>query len=101
MTRMNRRDFSTAFGLGATGLAMQSLLAEESPVVPHHPATAKSVILLFMSGGPSQVDTFDPKPELTRWHGRQLPFDNLQTERRTGFANISNNLHAPGGARNP
>ncbi len=41
---------------------------------------------LFMNGGPSQVDTFDPKPMLNKLHGQPLPGNNLRTERRTGHA---------------
>ncbi len=52
----------------------------------HFPGRAKSVIHVFLNGGMSQVDTFDPKPELTRRGGEMLPYDNLQTERRTGVA---------------
>ena len=44
-----------------------------SPRPPHFPARAKRVIFLFMPGGPSQVDTFDPKPRLTRDHGKPSP----------------------------
>ncbi len=51
---------------------------------PHFPAKAKRVIHIFMNGGPSHVDTFDPKPELTRYHGKALPMDHLNTERKTG-----------------
>jgi hypothetical protein len=40
---------------------------------PHFQARAKRVIFLFMNGGPSQVDTFDPKPELVKWEGQRLP----------------------------
>jgi hypothetical protein len=53
---------------------------------PHFLATAKHVVHLFMNGGASQVDTFDPKPELKRLHGKTLPVRNLRTERRTGHA---------------
>lgn len=74
----------SVLGFGAVGL--MSLLAEEgllcaddgSPVhagQSHFPATAKSVIFLFMSGGPSQVDTFDPKPLLTKLEGQAVPDD--------------------------
>src|SRR5439155_11511221 len=52
----------------------------------HFPARAKRVIHIFANGGPSHVDTFDPKPELTRLHGQALPMDNLKTERHTGAA---------------
>ncbi len=44
-----------------------------APVTPHFPATAKAVISLFMQGGPAQMDSFDPKPELSRLDGRPLP----------------------------
>ncbi len=57
-----------------------------TPRAPHFPAKAKRVIHIFANGGPSHVDSFDPKPELTRLHGQPLPVDNLKTERRTGAA---------------
>ena len=44
-----------------------------APKQPHFPARAKSVIFMFMEGGPSQLDLFDPKPELKKWHGKSLP----------------------------
>ncbi len=85
-------------GFGALGLAQllgQSGLLETAaaadsvnplaPKRPHFAAKAKRVIHLFMNGGPSHVDTFDPKPELTKRHGQELPF-NLKTERKTGAA---------------
>lgn len=56
-----------------------------APRKPHFPGRAKAVIHLFMNGGPSHVDTFDPKPELTRLHGKKLP-KMLRTERPTGAA---------------
>ncbi|MCA9118336.1 MAG: DUF1501 domain-containing protein, partial [Planctomycetaceae bacterium] len=84
-------------GLGALGLAGilsdERLLAAASkgaaanPLAarePHFPARAKRVIHLFMNGGPSQVDTFDPKPMLTRYNGQKPPAAELKTERRTG-----------------
>ena len=54
-----------------------------SPKKPHFEAKAKRVIFLFMSGGPTHVDTFDPKPELTRLHGQKLPasFGPVKTRR--------------------
>lgn len=68
---------------GAVGmLALAELLGEanparaaERPAVarPHHPPRARSIIYLFMHGGPSQVDTFDPKPSLTRYDGTPPP----------------------------
>lgn len=56
------------------------------PKAPHFPAKAKHVIHLFMNGGPSHVDTFDPKPLLEEWAGKEIPSGNLKTERPTGAA---------------
>src|SRR5262249_15816432 len=50
---------------------------------PHFPARAQRVVHLFMNGGPSHVDTFDPKPLLAKYHGKPLPSPNLRTERKT------------------
>ena len=44
-----------------------------APKKPHFPAKAKSVIFLFQEGGPSQIDLYDPKPALRKWHGQPLP----------------------------
>jgi hypothetical protein len=85
------------WGLGLLGLAdllcteearsaPRTLLNPLAPKAPHFPAKAKHVIHLFMNGGPSHVDTFDPKPALARYAGRALPMPNLRTERRTGAA---------------
>ena len=57
-----------------------------APRLPHFAPRAKRVVHLFMNGGPSQVDTFDPKPALDRYHGQPLPLSNLRTERKTGAA---------------
>ncbi len=51
---------------------------------PHHPPRAKRVIFLFMNGGLSQVDSFDPKPALEKYDGQPLPGGPVATERRTG-----------------
>src|SRR6185369_3575805 len=53
---------------------------------PHFPAKAKRMIHLFMNGGPSHIDTFDPKPSLQKYAGQNLPTPNLATERKTGAA---------------
>src|SRR3954470_10308155 len=53
---------------------------------PQFAAKAKRVIHLFMNGGPSHVDTFDPKPALEKYAGQSLPMPNLATERKTGAA---------------
>jgi hypothetical protein len=80
-------------GMGFGGLALANLLgntasAEETGGASrtHFPGRAKHIIHVFLNGGVSQVDTFDPKPELTRRAGQMLPFENLQTERKTGVA---------------
>lgn len=90
MRAINRRTFSLGCGLGAGTLAVRSLLADEAGA-PHHAATARSVILLFMSGGPSQVDTFDPKPELARLAGKDVPESiatNVPKIKRAGLKNL-------------
>src|SRR6188768_3913887 len=79
---IDRRTMLRHSGLGLGTLALSLLLAEERQLLADEegrldPATlkgqTKSVILLFMGGGPSQVDTFDPKPELARLHGKDVP----------------------------
>ena len=52
----------------------------------HFAAKAKQVVHLFMNGGPSHLDTFDPKPMLKKYHGKTLPGPTLRTERKTGAA---------------
>ena len=72
-----------ASAIGFGNIALLSMLARESqanstnplaPKLPQYPARAKRVIFVFLHGGPSQVDTFDPKPLLNRDHGKPLPF---------------------------
>ena len=53
---------------------------------PHFEPRAKNVIFLFMNGGVSQVDTFDPKPALEKYDGQPMPTGTIETERRTGAA---------------
>jgi hypothetical protein len=77
---LTRRDLFRSVPGGIAGAALASLLADEArasavhtdlkPRKPHHAAKAKSVIHLFQNGGPSQMDLFDPKPELDRLHGK-------------------------------
>jgi hypothetical protein len=62
-----------------------------SPMPPHLPARAKRIVFLFMKGGPSHVDTFDPKPLLDRDSGKPLPFDLP----RVTFAKQGNLLRSP------
>src|ERR1700722_5620419 len=94
-----RREMLTRCGTGFASLGLMHLLASDgsltaqtrganplTPRQPHFPGKAKRVIHLFMNGGPSHVDTFDPKPLLARYAGQPLPRENLRTERRTGAA---------------
>src|SRR5688572_17814393 len=97
-TIWSRRDFLFQSGGGIAGLALAQLLNQQgmlaaevtdlgqcgapavglnplAPKAPHFKARAKSVISLFMSGGPSQVDTFDPKPALEQYAGNDLEAD--------------------------
>jgi hypothetical protein len=81
---MTRREMLWRSGIGFGGLALTGLLANHSrgsaadnPLAvrePHFVPRAKRVIFLFMHGGPSQVDTFDYKPQLEKDHGKELPF---------------------------
>jgi hypothetical protein len=78
--------------LDADGRLLGSAFASETdlhplaPRKPHFAAKAQRVVHLFMNGGPSHVDTFDPKPLLGTYHGKSLPSPNLRTERKTGAA---------------
>ncbi len=73
-------------GLAATLDAAPGSVTPLAPKTPHFKAKAKQVVHLFMNGGPSQVDTFDPKPLLDKYHGKPLPNPNLRTERKTAGA---------------
>src|SRR6187200_295178 len=69
--------------LAAAGITEgQQQAGENRPL--DHPARAKHVIFLFMNGGLSQVDSFDPKPMLDKYHGQPLPGGSVATERKTG-----------------
>jgi hypothetical protein len=78
---MNRRDFLLNSGAGFGALALAHLLRDDpafasNPLAPrpqHHAAKAKSIIFLFMEGGPSHIDLFDPKPLLNRLAGQRIP----------------------------
>jgi hypothetical protein len=90
---LTRRQLLANCGVGMGLIGLQQLLAAEpnavnplAPRAPHFPAKVKRVIHVFANGGPSQVDTFDPKPLLNKYHGKPLPTSNLRTERRTGAA---------------
>ena len=94
---LSRRELLWRSGMGVGALALSQIAPEmaaaatrqQNPMLPKSPprkATAKHVIHLFMNGGPSHVDTFDPKPALERYAGQNLPMENLRTERPTGAA---------------
>src|SRR5438046_2868895 len=104
---LSRRALLSQAAVGFGSLALASLLADESggaesqakpspanPLAakqPHFFARAKRVIFLFMKGGPSHVDTFDPKPLLARDDGQPLPF----AKPRVQFAATGNLLASP------
>jgi hypothetical protein len=97
---ISRRQMLARCGTGFGMMALGSLLEqtgwaatnENSAVLPltprrsHFTPKATRVVHLFMNGGPSQVDTFDPKPALDRLHAKPLPVNNFRTERKTGAA---------------
>src|SRR6478735_3587080 len=104
MLSLSRREMLDRCGTGLGMIALAGVLTDDgraqnpgvntpgspkdplAPKAPHFAAKAKHVVHLFMNGGPSQVDTFDPKPELTKYHGKPIPTGNLRTERQTGAA---------------
>ncbi|MCA9043575.1 MAG: DUF1501 domain-containing protein, partial [Planctomycetaceae bacterium] len=100
--RFNRRDMLWNTALGAGGIGLTALLAEaglaaqqeENPFAPkptHFTPRAKSVIFLYMDGGPSQVDTFDPKPLLQAESGQPFKMEIQPTQ----FDNNGNTLGSP------
>ena len=100
---LTRRELLQRCGTGFGALALTSLLADDvsstphsafraphsdgplAPKRPHFAPKIKRVVHLFMNGGPSQVDTFDPKPQLNQYDGKPLPI-HRKTERKTGVA---------------
>ncbi len=96
------REAACGFGAVAlTALSFDKAFAS-APLAPtsiggtlpnlHHPAKAKSVIFLYMDGGPSQLDTFDPKPRLDREHGQPIKLAKIPA---TQFDNVGNVLKSP------
>src|SRR5262245_42206085 len=99
-TSSTRRAFLARAGNGFGLVALADLLEGQSPVkaaepdravnpytvrTPHHRPTAKRCIFLYMPGGPSHVDLFDPKPKLAAMNGQPLPFEKPKLERaKTG-----------------
>ena len=96
----SRREWLANWGCGFGGLSLMYLLQNESRGVAggnsredglHHRATAKRVVFLYMDGGPSQVDTFDPKPALSRYDGQPFPAKMEPTQ----FDNVGQTLKSP------
>ncbi|HEV3259165.1 MAG TPA: DUF1501 domain-containing protein [Gemmataceae bacterium] len=99
---LSRRQMLRQCANGFGALALTALLAESAsgrpkdkdplaPRLPHHRARARNVIFLFMDGGPSQVDTFDPKPRLAKEHGRPIKMKVPPTQ----FNNVGTVLQSP------
>ena len=81
---MSRRDLLKLIGAGTGSLGLAAVAQDPfASRVTHHRPRAKRLIHLFMNGGPSQVDTFDPKPALKTYEGQRPAAVNLSTERRT------------------
>ncbi len=90
MNIRSRREFLTRSAGGAGSIALSAMLADElradagksddplAPKTTHHPAKAKRVIFLFMTGGVSHLESFDPKPKLTADHNKSIKVDNFQ-----------------------
>jgi Protein of unknown function (DUF1501) len=94
---LSRREMLLGCANGFGAVALAALLAEEGRGAVlerlHHPARARNVIFLYMDGGPSQVDTFDYKPLLEKYHG-QDPHTVLQVE-PTQFNNVGKVMASP------
>ena len=90
---LTRRDalkqFATGFGMAgfaslASPLAAESVVSPWTPKAPHFAAKAKHVIVVFLQGGLSQIDSFDYKPMLQKYDGKPLPYETPRTEFATG-----------------
>lgn len=85
---MTRRELlqtmGTGFGMAGLAGVLQAAADPLAPKAPHFTPRATRVIFLFLNGGPSQVDTFDPKPALDKYNGHPMPAGVLKTERKTG-----------------
>jgi hypothetical protein len=106
---LSRRQFLNRFGLGLGGLALADLLGPTSVRAagdfdhgilgaPHGLPRAKRVIYLFMSGGPSQLETWDYKPLLNERHGQELPDSVRRGQRLTGMSGNQASLPLAGSA---
>ncbi len=78
------RQMGSGFGMLAFANMVSSSILQGQQAGLHHIAAAKQIIFLFMNGGVSAVDTFDPKPMLEKYDGQPLPSGEVKTERKTG-----------------
>ncbi len=98
---LTRREFLSKCGMGMGALSLAAMFGDTSlllpsahaenvnplsPRTPQFPGRAKRVVHFFLNGGPSHVDTFDPKPLLAKYSGKPLPGEYIKTERKTGAA---------------
>ncbi|MFM9959761.1 MAG: DUF1501 domain-containing protein [Planctomycetaceae bacterium] len=113
---IHRRDFLSDVGMGFTGLALGAMLAQDGVVraeavpdwrppdgKPHFAPKAKSVVWLFMNGGVSQAESFDPKPELTKYAGMSIsetPHKDVQNPEKLKLARVTVINDANGQQRN-
>jgi hypothetical protein len=84
---MNRREALRTIGAGFGSVGLAGVLGAASQTdakAPHFAPRAKHVIFLFLNGGLSQVDSFDPKPELAKRHGQPMPGPKIKTDRASG-----------------
>jgi len=84
---IDRRALLARVGSGFGAMALADWMHAEDPFAPkppHFAPKAKRIIYMIMNGGMSQVDTFDPKPSLTKYHGQKMPGEQPKTERITG-----------------
>jgi hypothetical protein len=108
-----RRHFLEQCGIGVGAMALSQMIGQAplsatesrsssqhplSPKAPHFPAKAKRIIFLFMAGGPSQLDLFDYKPELSRLNGEPMPPSYLEGK-RFAFMNSSHRVNLLGSHR--
>jgi hypothetical protein len=113
---VHRRAFLADVGMGFTGLALGAMLSRDGVVrgsesavwtppdgKPHFAPKAKSVIWLFMNGGVSQAESFDPKPELTKYAGKSInetPYRDVQNPEKLKLARVTVINDANGQQRN-
>ena len=88
----SRREFLGRLGLGLGGLALSSIINPAQGQGLHHVPKAKRVIYLFQSGGPSQFELFDYKPQVNAMHGQELPDSVRRGQRLTGMTGFQNSL---------